>query len=226
MLKVQDYINEMENIPLFKGISNTELLTILACLNSYIKEYKKDEYVFLDNDEIKTIGVILSGRVQMIREDLWGNKAVIVNMSSSELFGETFACGSNASAKVSFVSVEKTIILLLPFNRVMHSCSMSCVFHHRLIENMVTLIADKNAMLLDKIDVMSKKSLREKISAYLTIQAEKSESKSFDIAMGRLELAEYLHADRSALSRELNAMSDDGLISFDKKSFQILKRLD
>ena len=46
MLKVQDYINEMENIPLFKGISNTELLTILACLNSYIKEYKKDEYVF------------------------------------------------------------------------------------------------------------------------------------------------------------------------------------
>lgn len=222
---ISEYKEKLLLFPLFYGIKDVDLGGMLTCLNANIREFEKDEYVYRDQEEIKSIGIIIKGRVQMIREDMWGNKAILVNMAESELFGETFACGSNMNASVSFVSMEDSIILFLPFERVMHSCSMTCVFHHRMIENMVRLIADKNALLMEKIDIISKKTLREKIATFLACQAEKNESRTFDIHMGRIELAEYLHADRSALTRELNAMQTEGLISFEKKRFQILKRL-
>lgn len=99
---------------------------------------------------------------------------------------------------------------------------MSCPFHHRLIENMVKLIGDKNVQLMQKIEVISKKTLREKILAYLRSQAPEDSNCRFTIPLGRLELADYLCADRSALTRELAHMKTDGLIWYEKNEFQLL----
>lgn len=99
---------------------------------------------------------------------------------------------------------------------------MTCTFHHRLIENMVQLIGDKNVQLMQKIEVISKKTLREKIMAYLQNQSIEQHSKSFTIPLGRLELAAYLCADRSALTRELSCMQKDGLIWYSKNTFKLL----
>ena len=104
----------------------------------------------------------------------------------------------------------------------MHTCCRSFAFHQQLIENMVRIIADKNRDLMRKIEVVSKKSLREKILAYLSVQAQQNEARYFEIPLGRLELADYLCADRSALTRELARMRDDGLIDYDKNMFRIL----
>ena len=112
--------------------------------------------------------------------------------------------------------------MFLPFKKVMHTCSHACVFHHQLIENMVRIIANKNRDLIRKIEVVSKKTLREKILAYLSIQAQANGTRYFEIPLGRLELADYLCADRSALTRELAKMRDDGLIDYDKNCFRIL----
>jgi len=99
---------------------------------------------------------------------------------------------------------------------------MSCTFHHRLIENMVRLIGDKNVQLMQKIEIISKKTLRGKIMAYLQNQSLEQNSRQFTIPLGRLELAEYLCADRSALTRELSCMEKEGLIRYEKNHFQLL----
>ena len=91
---------------------------------------------------------------------------------------------------------------------------------------MVTLIAEKNVILMDKVDILSKKTIREKISTYLIQQSMKNESKYFDIPLGRVQLAEFLNVDRSSLTRELNNMRDEGLIDFDRNSFHMLKNLE
>lgn len=88
---------------------------------------------------------------------------------------------------------------------------------------MVTIIASKNVTLMDKVDVISKKTLREKIATYLLQEAGKQNSPYLDIPLGRVQLAEYLCADRSALTRELKMMKEEGFIDFDKNSFHILK---
>ena len=164
---------------------------------------------------------LLSGAVDMIKEDLWGNKTMLVRMRKDELFGETFACGSDNLSVVTFMVSEDAKILFLPFDRVMHSCTMACQFHHRLIENMVHIIADKNRDLMRKVEVVSKRTIREKLLAYLSIQAQIQNARYFEIPLGRVELAEYLCVDRSALTRELAKMKAEGIIDYHRNSFRM-----
>lgn len=208
--------------PLFAEIQPEGLKTMLTCIGYHINTFQKGETIAFEEEHIRHIGILLSGSVDMIKEDLWGNKTMLVRMRKDELFGETFACGENNLSVVTFVVSQDAKILFIPFDRVMHSCTMSCVFHHRLIENMVHIIASKNRDLMRKVEIISKKTLREKILAYLSIQAQLQKSRYFEIPLGRVELAEYLCADRSAVTRELAKMKEHGLIDYDKNCFRIL----
>lgn len=208
--------------PLFNGIRPEDRGAMLGCIGYYVKAFRKGDVVAFEEEHIKHIGVVLSGSVDMIKEDIWGNKTMLVRSYANDVFGETFACGSDNLAVVTFLVSEDAQILFLPFNRVMHSCTMACQFHHQLIENMVHIIADKNRELMRKLEVVSKRTIREKLLAYLSIQAQAKESRYFEIPFGRMELAEYLCVDRSALTRELAKMKEDGLIDYDKNCFRML----
>ena len=220
--KIVNSIAEQVNSPLFSGIQSGNLDVMLGCIGYHISRFRKGEIIAFEEENIKHVGIVLSGAVDMVKEDLWGNKTMLVRMRRNELFGETFACGEDNMSVVNFVVAEEARILFLPFERVMNSCTNSCAFHHQLIENMVRLIANKNRDLIRKVEVISKKTLREKILAYLSIQAQAQNSRYFEIPLGRVEWAEYLCADRSALTRELTKMKEDGIIEYDKKCFRIL----
>ncbi len=225
MISIKDYLPQMTAASLFRGISAEELLGVMTCIRAHTKRYEKGEIIFLQDDRILSVGVVLSGAVEMIREDIWGNRAMLLSMGPSELFGETFVCSGIHNKLVSFMAAERTVVLFVPFHQALTTCSQSCSFHRQLIENMVSAIAEKNLALMEKVDLISKKSLREKICQYLTRRSEQAGAMSFDIPLGRLQLAEYLHADRSALTRELNLMADEGLIVFHRNRFQILRQL-
>ena len=218
---MKDILREI-NSPLFRGIRAEELDAMLGCIGYHIGTFRKGDIVGFEEENIRHIGIIISGTVDMVKEDLWGNKTMLVRMGRNELFGETFACGSDNLSVVTFLVSEDAKILFMPFDRVMHSCTMACVFHHRLIENMVSVIAGKNRDLMRKVEVVSKRTIREKLLAYLSIQAQAHDSRSFEIPLGRVELAEYLCVDRSALTRELVKMKEDGLIDYDRNCFRIL----
>ena len=218
---MKNIIHEVHS-PLFDGIKAEDLKAMLGCIGYHIGTFSKGEIVAFEGDNLKHIGIVLSGSVDMVKEDLWGNKTMLVRMRKDELFGETFACGEDNLSVVTFMVSEDAQILFMPFSRVMHSCTMACEFHHRLIENMVKIIANKNRDLMQKVDVVSKRTIREKLLAYLSIQAQRQNSRYFEIPMGRVELAEYLCIDRSALTRELVKMKEDGLIDYDKNCFRIL----
>ena len=218
---MDDLINKL-NSPLFDGIKATDMKPMLHCIGYHVGKYSKGEIIAFEGDNLKHIGIVLSGSVDMVKEDLWGNKTMLIRMRKNELFGETFACGNDNLSVVTFVVSEDATMMFMPFSRVMHSCTMTCEFHHRLIENMVKIIANKNRDLMQKVDVVSKRTIREKILAYLSIQAQLQNSRYFVSPLGRVELAEYLCVDRSALTRELAKMKDDGLIDYDKNCFKIL----
>ena len=218
-----DEILQEVRSPLFSGINPQELKAMLSCIGYHIGTFQKGDIVAFEEAHIRHIGIVLSGAVDMVKEDLWGSKTMLVRMRRDELFGETFACGSDSQSVVTFLVSEDARILFLPFDRVMHSCTMACRFHHRLIENMVSVIAGKNRDLMRKVEVVSKRTIREKLLAYLSIQAQVQESRYLQIPMGRVELAEYLCVDRSALTRELAKMKEDGLIDYDKNCFRILE---
>lgn len=210
------------NTPLFGGIGEGDLETMLGCIGYHITAFHRGQTIAFEDEHIRHVGVVLSGAVDMIKEDLWGNRTMLLRLRREEVFGETFVCGDDSQSLVTFVVSEDARVLFLPFDRVMHSCTMACVFHHRLIENMVRIIAGKNRDLMRKVEVVSKRTLREKILAYLSIQAQTQNSRYFEIPLGRVEWAEYLCADRSALTRELAKMKAEGIIDYDKNCFRLL----
>lgn len=215
----------MIQIPLFRGINKSDIMPMMACLAAYMKQYKKGEYIIFEQDIVKNIGIIFTGSIDMIKEDVWGNKTTLVRLKEKELFGETFACGENPLSSVTFLTSSDCEILFIPFTRVMHMCSNSCMFHHQLVENMVSIIASKNRQLMNKVEILSKKNIREKILAYLSFQSQEKGTKYFEIPFGRLELAEYLCVDRSAMTRELNNMKKDGIIDFDRNVFNLIESI-
>ena len=208
--------------PLFTGIASGDMEGMLGCIGYHIREYKKGEIIALEAENINHVGVVISGAVDMRKEDVWGNRTMLVRSYPEDIFGETFACGEDSLSMVTFAAAEDSKVMFLSFCRVMHTCTHACQFHQTLIENMVRLIARKNRELMRKIEVVSKRTLREKILAYLSIQAQSQGTRMFQIPLGRVEWAEYLCADRSALTRELAKMKEEGILDYHRNSFKIL----
>ena len=219
---IMEEILKTVQTPLFAGIAPNDRKTMLGCIGYYVSTFRKGDIVAFENEKIRNVGVVLSGAVDMIKEDLWGNKTLLVRARQNDLFGETFACGSDKLSVVTFVVSEDAKILFIPFDRAMRSCTNACEFHHQLTDNMVRIIADKNRDLMRKIEVVSKRTTREKLLTYLSIQAQLQGTRYFEIPLGRIELAEYLCVDRSAMTRELAKMKDEGLIDFDRNCFRML----
>ena len=218
---MNDILSKVDS-PLFDGIRPEDRKLMLGCIGYHIGTFRKGDIVAFEAENIRHLGIVLCGAVDMVKEDLWGNRTMLVRTRRGEVFGETFACGSDSLSTVTFLVSEDAQILFLPFDRVMHSCSMACQFHHRLVMNTVRIIANKNRDLMRKVEVVSKRSIREKLLAYLSIQAQALGSRYFEIPLGRIELAEYLCVDRSALTRELAKMKEEGLIDFDRNCFRML----
>lgn len=212
-------IEKIRTSPLFGNITEPDLFAMLNCLGAAVREYQKSEFVFLEGAKLKQIGVVIEGAVHMVKEDVWGEKTILAVMTPGEIFGESFVCGEYDSSTVSFQAASDCKILCLSFHQALCVCSKACAYHNRLVENMVTLIAHKNVKLMEKMEILSKKSIRDRILTWLSQQVQFYGSETFLSPLGRLDLADYLCVDRSALTRELSRMKSDGLLDYDKNTF-------
>lgn len=212
----------LETVPLFEGVAPETLGTMLECLGAFRRTFTKGEFLLLAAETVRCVGVVLSGRVHMVQEDREGNLSILAVMAPGELVGETFVCGTHQTATVSFQAAASSEILFLPFDRVLRTCSNACAFQPRLVENMVRVIADKNLQLLERAKITAKRTLREKILAYLAWLDQWQKGPYIVSAMSRTELADYLCADRSALTRELSRMRADGVIDYEKNTYRLL----
>ncbi len=208
---------------LFAGIQENEILPMMNCTGAYLKKFRRGETIILTEDAVPCAGLILSGAVQMVQEDVWGVRTILMSLGEGEFFGESFACGTQLHATVSYEAQSEGKAVFFPFHRMLTMCGSACAFHQRLVENMVILLADKNARLMTKLEILSKRSLSQKILALLSAEAQKAGSLYFTLPMNRDEMAEYLCVNRSALSRELAGMRDKGLIDFDRNTFRLLR---
>ena len=209
------------NTPLFEEITPQERTKMLGCIGYHLERFRKGDIIAIEEENIRTVGIVLAGSVDMIKEDIWGNKVLVSRMGKNEIFGESFAWGKNKQSAVTFTVSEDAQVLVISLDRVMNGCSTTCPCHRQLAENMVHIIAEKNRELIRKIEIISKRTIREKLLAYLSSQAQIQNARYFEIPLGRTELADYLCVDRSALTRELTKMRDDGLIDYDKNCFRI-----
>ncbi len=210
------------DVLLFSGIQEEEIKSMLSCLGAVQKNYQKNEYVFHAGEPIESLGLVLSGSVHILIEDVWGNRRILQTAGAGEVFGESYACLPHQPVLVSVEAVENAEILFLNVSRVLMICPSSCPFHHRLVRNLLSILARKNVLLANKMDHVTRHTTREKIMAYLSSEAKRQKSRSFNIPYNRQQMADYLAVERSALSAELSKLQKEGLIAFSKNRFTVI----
>jgi CRP-like cAMP-binding protein len=219
---VRKYLEIIEKSPLFKGIAQGDLTNMLDCLSASVHDYVKHAAIFFAGLPAERVGIILAGAAQVVRYDIFGNRTILTTLEQGGMFGETFACAGVETLPVSVLATEACKALLVDYRKIIVTCPSSCVFHNKMIENMMQILARKNLTLNQKIEAVSARTTREKLIVYLTAQAGRAGSRAFGIPLNRQELADYLSVDRSAMSAELSRMRDDGILEFHKNRFEIL----
>lgn len=219
---MKEFLPVLQSSPLFTGINADDLQALMGCLGASTVHIRKGCAVFSEGDPAKYIGIVLSGSVQIVQDDYYGNRSILAQAGPGELFAESFACANIPALPVSILAVEDSTVLCIDCCRITRSCSNACQFHNQLVLNLLQVVAAKNLAFHKKLEITAKRTTREKLMAYLMWQAKAQDRNSFTIPFDRQGLADYLGVERSAMSAELSKLRRDGIIDFDRSHFTLL----
>lgn len=218
------HINNLGKNPLFKDVTRDETLIMLDCLGAVKKAYEKNQYVLHSESQKEKMGIVLEGSVHLVKEDYWGNRTILSKSGPGELFGESFPWSASQPLPISVIATEATQIIFISYKRLTTTCTRACPYHTRLINNMMEILVERNIQLTEKIDLLVQRSTRDKILSYLSAQALLLNGNSFFIPFDRQELADYLAVERSAMSKELSRMKEEGILDYKKNWFRLHQR--
>lgn len=219
---MKKYLDVLKKCPLFSDIPDENLLRMLGCLNARVERYEKKCTVCAEGSHARNIGIVLSGSVRLIQVDYCGNRNILSTVGSSGVFAEEFACAETDYMPVGVVANEDCEIMFISCSHILHICSNNCAHHQQLIYNLMKELARKTVTFHQRIEITSKRTTREKLLTFLSIEAAKSGKCEFEISLNRQELADYLAIDRSGLSTEIGKLKKEGVIDNWKNCFRLL----
>lgn len=216
---MKKYYEIFKKCSLFAEIQEDHLLKMLHCLGAKIISVDKGYSIFKEGFPAYQLGIILSGSAQIVRTDYDGNRSIIAKIQPAELLGEDFACAEVKEMPVAIIADEPCEVMMLDCSHILHTCSNNCGFHQQLIYNLMRDLAIKTLRYHQKLEVISKRSTREKLMTFLAIEAKKAGKNPFQIPFDRQELADYLEVDRSGLSAEISKLRQEGVLESKKTTF-------
>lgn len=209
---MEKYFEILSQNPLFAGIGQADLTSLMHCLAARVEEFPKGTPVFLEGDTAAFIGFVLEGTVQIVWDDLYGNRSLLVQAEQGELFGEAYAAAGVDTMPLSGYAVQDSKIMWMECRRMLTVCTNACGFHSMLVKNLLQVVAQKNLLLSRKVQFMSQKTTKEKLMAYLLDQAKQKSALEFTIPLDRQALADFLGVERSAMSAELSKLRREGVL--------------
>lgn len=227
MLEIQQkgsmirHIDILQKCLLFDGIKKEDLINLLGCLNAKVKKYKKDENVFIESENVFLSGIVLSGALHTEHYDYLGNRTIVARIETAQLFGEAYHF-SKEKSNINIVASEDSIVLLFNSAKISTPCQNHCVFHIKLINNLLQVLATNNVLLNLKLQCISQRTTREKLLNYLANESKKQNSREFTIPYDRQSLADYLCVERSAMAVEISKLRNEKIIECTKNKFKFL----
>lgn len=217
------HISILIKTKLFEGICASDAKALLSCLRARLSAYEANSDIIFEQSEIRDIGVIVSGSAYAYKTDLSGKRIIMTMLEAGSVFGEVLSASLKKKSPVTVTATEPVLVVLIPNDGVVSRCVQACLRHEKLLLNLMDIISCKYFDLHERISCIIRPTLREKILFYLRGCSKNAGNCVFTIPFDRAALAEYLNADRSALSRELSAMKREGVIDYYKNSFRLLR---
>ena len=218
---MEKFYNQIKNSPVFFGINEEELKEMLECFNARIKSYDEGEIIIRQGDMITNIYLVLEGTVNIEKDSYWGRRIIVSQLGVNDNIALAFVASKNIESSIDAVAATKAKLLLLSYQKCTTMCQNVCTKHKLLINNLFEILSKENIELIQKIENISQKSIRDKLLTYLSNEAKRNKSNIFEIPFNRQDLADYLNIDRSAMSFELSKMQKDGLIKVEKNKFML-----
>lgn len=213
----------LRTTPLFAGIDEAGMQRLLACFAPVRRVCGRGEVLLQCGQESRYVGVVLSGGIQAVRPLPSGEAMPITQMGPGGVFGDVLG-GTGLKSPVTVQMTEPGEVLLFSHTALLTPCPENCAAHTRLLQNLVGSVGRKYFALFERIELLTLKTLRAKICAFLLAQARQAGADTFTIGYTRAGLAAYLGCERSALSREISRMQREGWIETYKRSFKLLDR--
>lgn len=217
------YFDILSTCSLFENVGRDNYDKMLRCFGARIVNIKKGASVFHEGEAATKVGIVLTGTVQTVQDDYFGNRSILSMAGPGQLFAEGFACAGVETMPVSVVATADSQVMLIDCSHIMTMCHNACAFHNQMIRNLLHSVAQSNLQLNQKIEILSKRTTREKVMAYLMSEAKIQGSDSFSIPYDRQELADYLGVERSAMSAVIGKLRDDGYIQVNRRQFHLMR---
>ena len=181
------------------------------CMKIQRKNFSKGSIITTYMEKRKQICILLSGKADLIRYDLNGNKDIVDRFSKNDIFGEAFFPVSTNNELFALATEDSEVLLFL-YDDIQIKCKNNCKFHYTLVANLLELVLNSVVHQNTRIEILSKRTIREKLLAYFSILSKKTFSKNINIPYSLTSLADYLSVDRSAMMREIKSLIDEGFI--------------
>lgn len=219
---MEKYFDILDQCPLFQQVGRANYGKMLRCFGARVVSVKKNAALFCEGQSAVWVGIVLSGAVQAVQDDYFGNRSILSMAAPGELFAEGFACAGVECLPVSIVATTDSQVMLIDCSHIMTMCHNICPFHNQMIRNLLLSVAQSNLRLNQKIEILSKRTTREKVMAYLLSEAKLHGSNDFTIPYDRQELADYLGVERSAMSTVIGQLRKEGYIQVDRRHFHLM----
>ena len=204
---------------LFTNISEKNQEKILKILEASTLNFKPNCQILTSVKLHNMIGIVLLGYMQIIRTDYNGNRTIIEELTENDVFGTTISSLTN---ECEIITKEDTKIVIIDFNNILNDVENNLSYYKQFIKNLLEIYSDKINTKNERIEILTKKTIRDKLLEYFKIVSKRNNSKKIYLTMTYIELADYLAVDRSAMTRELKNLADERLIKREDKKITLL----
>ena len=213
---------ELKKSPLFQDISYEEYLRMLTCFQAVQKSYRPEEVIYdFGASGRDAVGIIEHGTATLIRIDEEGVATVLEELGPGGVFGRTLAFAGSTGDSLEVLCRTPCDVLFIDYPHILKRCENACLHHSLLVQNMLRLMSDKSQALSERVDVLSRRSIREKLLCYFRQLAGKAGNDTFTLPFSLSVLADYIATDRSAMMRELKRLREEGTVESDGRKFTL-----
>lgn len=191
------------------------------CTNIQKKYFRKNQIITTYIQKRNQICILLSGEADLVRYDLNGVKSIIEHFTPNDIFGEAFYIVS-VNNELSVEAKKNSEVLFFSYDKLYNKCKNNCKFHKILEENFSKIMVEKMKAINTRIEILTKRTIRDKLLGYFNILSTRNLSKTFSVPFSLTDLADYLSVDRSAMMRELKNLKDEGIIEKKGNKFTVL----
>ena len=214
-----------EDLEIFHDITNGEVEAMIHCFRMRRARFETGRTVCVYGERRGEVGVLLRGRAELVRFDREGNRTILEQLEAGGVFGEDLTFVPDLGDCVEVVSGGDCEVLFMEYAHIMKRCEKACAHHSKLVRNMFGLVTEQVRRLSRRVEVLSRRSIREKLQCYFRLCRLEAGTDVFQLPFTLSALADYISTDRSAMMRELKKMREEGLVSVDGKKVTLREPL-